>query len=125
MHRGRPPRAADEEERVTQTAALLIFFRTIASFSYVGLPPDKSSQRSAFIDVAPNFGGGIGVSMAQTIPRHPPRLADRKPLYVARRAIFSVGTKARSVWVMKAVRTGFVSARRGERNELSAGSSHD
>jgi MFS transporter, DHA2 family, multidrug resistance protein len=53
--------------RVLQMAALPVLFLTITSFSYVGLPPEKSSQASALINVARNLGGSIGVSMAQTL----------------------------------------------------------
>jgi MFS transporter, DHA2 family, multidrug resistance protein len=53
--------------RVYQMAALPVLFLTITSFSYVGLPPEKSSQASALINVARNLGGSIGVSAAQTI----------------------------------------------------------
>ena len=53
--------------RVLQMAALPVLFLTITSFSYVGLPPDKSSHASALINVARNLGGSIGVSMAQTL----------------------------------------------------------
>ena len=48
-------------------AAIPVLFLTITSFSYVGLPPEKSSQASALINVARNLGGSIGVSMAQTL----------------------------------------------------------
>jgi MFS transporter, DHA2 family, multidrug resistance protein len=53
--------------RLLQMAALPVLFLTITSFSYVGLPPDKSGQASALINVARNLGGSIGVSMAQTL----------------------------------------------------------
>jgi MFS transporter, DHA2 family, multidrug resistance protein len=53
--------------RVYQMAVLPVLFLTITSFSYVGLPPEKSSQASALINVARNLGGSIGVSTAQTI----------------------------------------------------------
>jgi DHA2 family multidrug resistance protein len=53
--------------RVSQMAAIPVLFLTITSFSYVGLPPEKSSQASALINVARNLGGSIGVSMAQTL----------------------------------------------------------
>jgi len=53
--------------RVFQMTAIPVLFLTITSYSYVGLPPDKSSQASALINVARNLGGSIGVSMAQTM----------------------------------------------------------
>ncbi len=55
------------EARVFQMAALPLLFLPITSFSYVGLPPEKTGQASALINVARNLGGSIGVSMAQTL----------------------------------------------------------
>jgi MFS transporter, DHA2 family, multidrug resistance protein len=66
--------------RVFQMAAIPVLFLTITSYSYVGLPPDKSSQASALINVARNLGGSIGVSMAQTL------LARREQFHQARLA---------------------------------------
>lgn len=53
--------------RVAQMAALPFLFLTITSYSYVGLPPEKSGQASSLINVARNLGGSFGVSMAQTL----------------------------------------------------------
>ncbi len=53
--------------RAFQMAAIPFLFLTITSYSYVGLPPGKSGQASALINVARNLGGSIGVSMAQTL----------------------------------------------------------
>ncbi len=47
--------------------ALPFLFLTITSYSYVGLPPGKSGQASALINVARNLGGSIGVSASQTL----------------------------------------------------------
>ncbi|MBV8767660.1 MAG: DHA2 family efflux MFS transporter permease subunit [Hyphomicrobiales bacterium] len=66
--------------RVFQMMAIPILFLTITSYSYVGLPPEKSSQASALINVARNLGGSIGVSMAQTL------LARREQFHQARLA---------------------------------------
>jgi DHA2 family multidrug resistance protein len=55
------------EARMFQMAALPVLFLTITSFSYVGLPPEKSGQAAALINVARNLGGSIGVSAAQTL----------------------------------------------------------
>jgi MFS transporter, DHA2 family, multidrug resistance protein len=67
--------------RAFQMAALPFLFLTITSFSYVGLPPGKSGQASALINVARNLGGSIGVSASQTLLArreqfHQVRLAD-------------------------------------------------
>jgi MFS transporter, DHA2 family, multidrug resistance protein len=53
--------------RIFQMAALPVLFLTITSFSYVGLPPEKTGQASALINVARNLGGSIGVSLAQAL----------------------------------------------------------
>jgi len=65
--------------RVFQMVAIPVLFLTITSYSYVGLPPEKSSQASALINVARNLGS-IGVSMAQTL------LARREQFHEARLA---------------------------------------
>lgn len=53
--------------RAFQMAALPFLFLTITTYSYVGLPPDKTGQASALINVARNLGGSIGVSLSQTL----------------------------------------------------------
>jgi MFS transporter, DHA2 family, multidrug resistance protein len=68
------------EARMYQMAALPVLFLVITSFSYVGLPPEKSGQAAALINVARNLGGSIGVSMAQTV------LAQREQFHQARLA---------------------------------------
>ena len=64
--------------RVFQMAGLPFLFLTITSYSYVGLPPGKSGQASALINVARNLGGSIGVSASQTL------LARREQFHQAR-----------------------------------------
>jgi DHA2 family multidrug resistance protein len=66
--------------RAFQMAALPFLFLTVTSNSYVGLPPEKSGQASALINVARNLGGSIGVSAAQTI------LAQREQFHQSRLA---------------------------------------
>jgi MFS transporter, DHA2 family, multidrug resistance protein len=66
--------------RTFQMAAIPFLFLTITSYSYVGLPPGKSGQASALINVARNLGGSFGVSMAQTL------LARREQFHQARLA---------------------------------------
>ena len=53
--------------RVFQMAAIPVLFLTITSYSYVGLPWEKSGQTSALINVARNLGGSIGISAVQTL----------------------------------------------------------
>jgi DHA2 family multidrug resistance protein len=53
--------------RVLQTIGLPFLFVPITTVSYSGLPPDKTGEASALINVARNLGGSIGVAMAQTM----------------------------------------------------------
>ena len=66
--------------RAYQMGALPFLFLTLTSYSYVGLPPGKSGQASALINVARNLGGSIGVSATQTL------LARREQFHQARLA---------------------------------------
>jgi DHA2 family multidrug resistance protein len=49
---------------VFQTIGLPLLFVPMTSASYADVPPDKTSQASALINVARNLGGSIGVSIA-------------------------------------------------------------
>ncbi|MGJ0452702.1 MAG: DHA2 family efflux MFS transporter permease subunit [Methylocystis sp.] len=46
---------------------LPLIFIPITTASYQGLPPDKTDQASALINVARNVGGSVGVSLAQNV----------------------------------------------------------
>jgi MFS transporter, DHA2 family, multidrug resistance protein len=50
--------------RVYQTIGLPFLFIPINTVAYDGLPPDKTNQASALINVARNLGGSIGISLA-------------------------------------------------------------
>ena len=52
--------------RVYLGLGLPLVFNAITSASYDGIPPEKTDQASSLINVARNFGGSIGVSIAQT-----------------------------------------------------------
>jgi len=52
--------------RVFQTVGMPFMFIPINSVAYTGLPPQKTSEASALINVARNLGGSIGVSLANT-----------------------------------------------------------
>ncbi len=52
--------------RVLQTIGMPFMFIPINSVAYTGLPPQKTSEGSALINVARNLGGSIGVSLANT-----------------------------------------------------------
>jgi DHA2 family multidrug resistance protein len=53
--------------RAYQTIGLPFLFIPITSASYVGLPPDKTSEASSLINVARNQGGSIGISVANAV----------------------------------------------------------
>ena len=64
--------------RVFQMMALPFLFIPINAVAYAGLPPDRTNQASALINVARNLGGSIGVSLAGTL------LAQRAQFHQAR-----------------------------------------
>ena len=64
--------------RVGQMIGLPLLFVPINTVAYAGLPPEKTSQASALINVARNLGGSIGISLANTM------LAQRSQFHQAR-----------------------------------------
>jgi MFS transporter, DHA2 family, multidrug resistance protein len=52
--------------RLLQTLGLPFLFIPITSASYANLPPDKTNEAAALINVARNLGGSIGVSLGTT-----------------------------------------------------------
>jgi DHA2 family multidrug resistance protein len=52
--------------RVLQMCAQPFLFVTLTTVAYVGIPPDKSGQASAIINLMRNLGGSTGVSFATT-----------------------------------------------------------
>jgi DHA2 family multidrug resistance protein len=50
--------------RIYQMIGMPFLFVPITTLSYAGLPPEKTNQASALINVARNLGGSIGVSLA-------------------------------------------------------------
>lgn len=53
--------------RVYVGIGLPLIFIPITTASYDGIPPDRTDQASALINVARNIGGSIGVSVAQNV----------------------------------------------------------
>ena len=53
--------------RVFLALGLPFLFLPVTTASYDGIPPDKTNQASALINVARNIGGSMGVALAQTI----------------------------------------------------------
>jgi DHA2 family multidrug resistance protein len=64
--------------RVYQMMALPFLFIPISTAAYAELPPDKTNQASALINVARNLGGSIGVSLVGVV------LAERAQFHQAR-----------------------------------------
>ena len=53
--------------RVFQAIGLPLFFVPLNTIAYSGLPPGKSNNASALLNLMRNLGGGIGISIAVTI----------------------------------------------------------
>lgn len=53
--------------RVLQAAALPFLFIPLAGASYVGIPPDRTNEASALINLNRNLGGSFGVSFATNL----------------------------------------------------------
>jgi DHA2 family multidrug resistance protein len=53
--------------RVYQMVGLPFLFIPINTVAYDGLPPDKTNQASALMNVARNLGGSIGISLANVV----------------------------------------------------------
>ena len=64
--------------RIYLGIGLPLIFIPITTASYDGIPPDKTDQASALINLARNFGGSIGVSLSQTV------LAQREQFHQSR-----------------------------------------
>lgn len=52
--------------RIFLAVGLPFLFLPVTTASYDGVPPDKTNQASALINVARNIGGSMGVALAQT-----------------------------------------------------------
>jgi DHA2 family multidrug resistance protein len=64
--------------RIFLALGLPFLFLPITTASYDGVPPDKTNQASALINVARNIGGSMGVALAQTV------LAQRQQFHQSR-----------------------------------------
>ncbi len=64
--------------RVYLAVGLPFLFLPVTTASYDGVPPEKTNQASALINVARNIGGSIGVALAQTV------LAQRQQFHQSR-----------------------------------------
>src|SRR5204863_9328293 len=64
--------------RIYLAFGLPLLFLPVTTASYDGLPPDKTNQASALINVARNLGGSIGVALAQSV------LAQRQQFHQSR-----------------------------------------
>src|SRR5271169_5725106 len=64
--------------RIYQMIGLPFLFIPINAVAYDGLPPDKTNQASALMNIARNLGGSIGISVANVV------LAQRTQFHQAR-----------------------------------------
>jgi DHA2 family multidrug resistance protein len=64
--------------RILLALGLPFLFLPVTTASYDGVPPDKTNQASALINVARNVGGSMGVALAQTV------LAQRQQFHQSR-----------------------------------------
>ncbi|MDA9444942.1 DSBA oxidoreductase [Bradyrhizobium sp. CCBAU 51745] len=64
--------------RIFLAIGLPFLFLPVTTASYDGVPPDKTNQASALINVARNIGGSMGVALAQTM------LAQRQQFHQSR-----------------------------------------
>ncbi|MDB6046124.1 MAG: EmrB/QacA family drug resistance transporter [Gammaproteobacteria bacterium] len=53
--------------RLWQALGIPFLFVPLTNAAYVGLPPSRSSQASAMLNVSRNLGGSIGISLVQTL----------------------------------------------------------
>jgi MFS transporter, DHA2 family, multidrug resistance protein len=53
--------------RVMQSASLAFLFVPINSMAFRDIPPEKTNNASALINLARNFGGSIGIAFASTL----------------------------------------------------------
>jgi MFS transporter, DHA2 family, multidrug resistance protein len=53
--------------RITQVIWLPFLFIPISAVSYIGVPPDRSNDASALINLMRNLGGSVGVSFTTTM----------------------------------------------------------
>ena len=72
--------------RMLQVVALPFLFIPISAASYVGIPPNKTNEASAIINLMRNLGGSIGVSFTTTLLQnrdqfHHERLAEHVTRY--------------------------------------------
>jgi DHA2 family multidrug resistance protein len=64
--------------RVMLGVGLPFLFLPVTTASYDGIPPEKTNQSSALINVARNVGGSMGVALSQTV------LAQRQQFHQSR-----------------------------------------
>jgi DHA2 family multidrug resistance protein len=72
--------------RVTQVIWLPFVFIPLSAVSYVGVPPDRTNEASAIINLMRNLGGSVGVSftttmLEQRLQFHHERLAEHITAY--------------------------------------------
>lgn len=53
--------------RIVQAIGLAFLFGPITSAAYIGLPPEKTNNASALINLSRNLGGAVGIALLTTI----------------------------------------------------------
>lgn len=84
---------------------LPLIFIPITTASYDGVPPGKTDQASAMINVARNVGGSIGVSIAQNV------LAHREQFHMSRLVEATIPSNIQYQETLRRVEDYFLSAR--------------
>ncbi len=64
--------------RIYLAIGLPLLFLPVTTASFEGIPPEKTNQASALMNVARNFGGSMGVALSQTV------LAQREQFHQSR-----------------------------------------
>jgi DHA2 family multidrug resistance protein len=87
--------------RMLQAGSVAFLFIPINTVAYSGLPPGKSNNASALINLMRNLGGSVGISVAQTMldrrgQLHQARLAESVNIYSSQfhQTVHTVGGKA-------------------------------
>jgi len=52
--------------RIFQTLGIAFLFIPLTNIAYIGVPADKTDQISAFVNLARNIGGSVGISLVTT-----------------------------------------------------------
>ncbi|MDO9709375.1 DHA2 family efflux MFS transporter permease subunit [Paracraurococcus lichenis] len=77
--------------RVLQVMALPFLFVPITTAAYVGLPPDKTNDASALINLMRNLGASVGISVMNAVVTHGAQFHQNR--------LIETATEANPLWV--------------------------